>query len=117
MSLFKTAMDTAGEYAKLVDDQQNAQAIYTQIKAEYDTTEAEVLRISGQDKLLDETPLLHYSLARRDPYLDPLNNIQITLIKRHRNYVREHGPDAESPWLDLLLRTINAIAAGLRNTG
>ncbi|MGB0847591.1 MAG: phosphoenolpyruvate carboxylase [Thiolinea sp.] len=117
MSLFKTAMDTAGEYAALAENQQSAQAIYSQIKAEYDTTRTEILRVSGQQNLLDETPLLHYSLARRDPYLDPLNNIQITLIKRHREYVQQHGADAQSPWLELLLRTINAIAAGLRNTG
>jgi len=52
-------------------------------------------------------------MKRRDPYLDPLNHIQIMLIKRHRQYQGEEP----SPWLDNLLRTINAIAAGMRNTG
>lgn len=117
MSLFKTAMDTAGEYAKLVGDQHNAQAIYGQIKAEYQLTVREVLRITGQQALLDDAPLLHYSLSRRDPYLDPLNHIQITLIKRHRDFLQREGQDADSPWLAPLLRTINALAAGIRNTG
>jgi phosphoenolpyruvate carboxylase len=66
--------------------------------------------------LMEETPLLQYSLQRRNPYLDPLNHIQITLIRRHRQYAQEHDC-VESPWLPALLRTINAIAAGMRNTG
>ena len=66
--------------------------------------------------LMEETPLLQYSLQRREPYLDPLNHIQITLIKRHRHYAQEQQT-VESPWLPVMLRTINAIAAGMRNTG
>jgi phosphoenolpyruvate carboxylase len=54
-------------------------------------------------------------LARRNPYLDPLNHIQIALLKRYR---QAPGSDTSpSAWLDPLLRSINAIAAGMRNTG
>jgi phosphoenolpyruvate carboxylase len=77
---------------------------------------AEVLSVAHLSALMEETPLLQYSLQRRDPYLDPLNHIQITLIQRHRQYVQETG-NTDSPWLPTLLRTINAIAAGMRNTG
>jgi len=62
-----------------------------------------------------ETPQLALSLTRRNPYLDPLNQIQLMLIRRYRN---ENVTEEErAQWLDPLLRTINAIAAGMRNTG
>ncbi len=116
MAMYKAEMDTAREYAELASDQTNAQEIFAAIRAEYALTSTEVLAIARLHTLLEETPLLQYSLQRRDPYLDPLNHIQITLIKRHRQYVAETG-ETDSPWLPALLRTINAIAAGMRNTG
>lgn len=117
MALFKAEMDIAKAYSALVIDQSNASSIYNQIKAEFELAVDEVLRIAEQAELLEDMPMLHYSLSRRDPYLDPLNHIQVTLIKRHREFLASEGQDAESPWLDPLLRTINAIAAGIRNTG
>ncbi len=116
MALYKGEMDTAREYAELAENQENAQQIFADIRAEYERTVAEVLSVAHLSSLMEETPLLQYSLQRRDPYLDPLNHIQITLIRRHRQYVQETG-STDSPWLPTLLRTINAIAAGMRNTG
>lgn len=116
MALYKGEMDTAHEYAALVKDQNTAQAIFADIRAEYALTVAEILAVAGLNTLMEETPLLQYSLQRRDPYLDPLNHIQITLIRRHREYAEQTG-NTDSPWLPTLLRTINAIAAGMRNTG
>ena len=116
MALYKGAMDTAREYAELAENQENAQKIFADIRAEYELTVAEVLGVAHLNSLMEETPFLQYSLQRRDPYLDPLNHIQITLIRRHRQYVQETG-STDSPWLPTLLRTINAIAAGMRNTG
>jgi phosphoenolpyruvate carboxylase len=52
---------------------------------------------------------------RRDPYLDPLNHIQIKLLKRYRD--ESLSEEERDSWLDPLLRSINAIAAGMRNTG
>ena len=58
--------------------------------------------------------MLALSLSRRNPYLDPLNEIQVHLLGR----LREPGQDETGgPWLRPLLRSINAIAAGMRNTG
>jgi phosphoenolpyruvate carboxylase len=116
MAMYKAEMDTAREYAELAVDQDNAQKIFADIRAEYALTTTEVLQVARMNALMDEAPLLQYSLQRRDPYLDPLNHIQITLIRRHRQHAQETG-DTDSPWLPVLLRTINAIAAGMRNTG
>jgi phosphoenolpyruvate carboxylase len=116
MALFKARMDTAKEYSSLWSDQKRSAEIYAKIKAEYSETVNCILEIAELDKLMDETPLLQYTLERREPYLDPLNHIQITLLRRHRKHI-ELQDNASSPWLDELLLTINAIAAGMRNTG
>ena len=115
MALFKAQMDTAKEYAGLWENQERSMSIYGKIAEEYYRTVKEVLNIAGIDSLMAETPLLQYSLQRREPYLDPLNHIQITVLRRHRNHISSSND--ESPWLEELLLTINAIAAGMRNTG
>ncbi len=115
MALFKAQMDTAKEYAGLWADKKRSMIIYNKIAEEYYLTVKEVLGIAQIDTLMAETPLLQYSLSRREPYLDPLNHIQITVLGRHRQHMISSKD--ESPWLDELLLTINAIAAGMRNTG
>ena len=115
MALFKARMDTAKEYAGLWAEKERSMSIYDKIADEYFRTVKEVLATAQLDSLMDETPLLQYSLERREPYLDPLNHIQITVLGRHREHI--NTSEEESPWLDELLLTINAIAAGMRNTG
>ena len=115
MALFKAQMNIAKEYSLLWDNKKRSKEIFDKIKNEYQLTVEEVLAIAGIDELMAETPLLQYSLERREPYIDPLNHIQITTLARHRKHLAES--DDESPWLDELLLTINALAAGLRNTG
>ena len=76
---------------------------------------AGVLAVAGVAELLEENPMLQRTLARRAPYLDPLNHIQLELLRRYRG---ERLSDAEKEAnLDPLLRSINAIAGGMRNTG
>ncbi len=116
MALFKARMDTAKDYSNLWSNKELSAKIYNKIKTEYEQTVHCILEIADIDNLMDETPLLQYSLQRREPYLDPLNHVQITLLRRHRDYMNNHKDD-DSPWLDGLLLTINAIAAGMRNTG
>ncbi len=116
MALFKAQMDIAKEYASLWKDHERSMQIYQMIANEYYRTVREVLSVAKLDALMDETPLLQYSLRRREPYLDPLNHIQITLLRRHREHLAISGEN-DSPWLESLLLTINAIAAGMRNTG
>jgi phosphoenolpyruvate carboxylase len=115
MALFKGEMEIAHEYTRLASDHAGAERIYGKIRAEYIRTVEQVLQISGQQQLLEENATLGLSLYRRNPYLDPLNNIQITLLSRYRNI--SLTDEQRNRWLHPLLRSINAIASGMRNTG
>jgi len=110
MSLSKADMDIARDYAALCGDEQIARRIYDAIASEYGRAVRGILAINDGDALLDDNPVLQLSLARRRPYLDPLNHIQTVGVSCHRRGL-------EGDWLDPVLRSINAIAAGMRNTG
>jgi phosphoenolpyruvate carboxylase len=115
MSLAKANMTIAREYATLSTHPATGRRIYGRIRDEYQRTVSYVLQVIGAAELLEENPVLALSLSRRHPYLEPLNYIQIALLRRYRDpCLRE--PEREA-WLDPLLRSINAIAAGMRNTG
>ncbi|HHH46154.1 MAG TPA: phosphoenolpyruvate carboxylase [Thiotrichales bacterium] len=115
MALFKAQFDIARQYTRLAHDQAMAQRIYGKIREEYERTVRQVLEVAEIRVLLEENPSLYLSLSRRDPYLDPLNHIQVRLLERFRDPSR---PEAERErWKGPLLRSINAIAAGMRNTG
>ncbi|MEA2078292.1 MAG: phosphoenolpyruvate carboxylase, partial [Pseudomonadota bacterium] len=115
LSLAKAEMDIAQEYTSLCEDQQTAQAVYARIREEHDRTLDMVREVADIRCLLEETPALALSLTRRDPYLDPLNHIQIKLLGRARNPALDESE--RERWLGPLLRSINAIASGMRNTG
>jgi phosphoenolpyruvate carboxylase len=115
MSLAKADTRIAREYANLSRDPARADKIFEAIKTEFDRTLTQVLEVTQAATLLQENPQLKLSLQRRNPYLDPLNHIQIMLLKRHRELAPEQ--QAQDELLHPLLRTINAIAAGMRNTG
>ena len=115
MSLFKADMTIAKGYMGLCHQRQEAEQIYQAIADEYQHTVRHILEISRLDYLMAETPHIALSLMRREPYLDPLNQIQLYLLKKYRD---ESADEAEQQrWLNPLLRSINAIAAGMRNTG
>jgi len=115
MSLFKANMNIARQYAQLCGDPDLAQRVFDVIHSEYQRTVTQVLNVVGSHRLMEENPTLALSLNRRNPYLDPLNYIQITLLERSRD--QDLDETARQVWLDPLLRSINAIAAGMRNTG
>jgi len=115
MSLFKADMHIAQDYVGLCKDQDTAQPIYNLINSEYNRTRLRVLEAARLPELMAETPHLALSLTRRNPYLDPLNQIQRILIERYRN--ESLDDETRNQWLNPLLRSINAIAAGMRNTG
>ena len=85
------------------------------ICGEYELTVSRVLQVAECKQLLEEPPALRLSLTRRDPYLDPLNHLQITMLKRYRDETL--SMEERNRWLGPLLRSINAIATGMRNTG
>ncbi|EHQ51104.1 phosphoenolpyruvate carboxylase [Ectothiorhodospira sp. PHS-1] len=117
MSMAKADMEIAEEYARLCHDRALAKRVFGLIREEYLRTVEEVLTVSSKETLLDDNPVLALSLMRRNPYLDPLNHIQITLLRRHRALQGSGSDGVDDPWLSPLLRSINAIAAGMRNTG
>ena len=109
MSLFKAEMHIAHAYLRLAEDPAGAEVIYKRIAVEYKRTSTQVLNLAGLRGLLEETPDLQHSLARRNAYLDPLNHIQIALLERYRS---KAASEQRQECLDPLLRSINAIAAG-----
>ncbi len=115
MALFKADMDIAEEYAELCLDEAVRQRVFDAIREEFNRTRRQILDVAGIHGLLEETPLLHQSLLRRDPYLDPLNHIQLALLRRYRDPTL--SDEEREAVLTPLLRSINAVAAGLRNTG
>ncbi len=114
MSLFKSELAIAHDYAGLCHDPAVAAEIFGRIAAEYHRTLDGILAVSGMGELLEDNPRLALSLARRNPYLDPLNSIQVTALRRSREAADE---DERGRWLTPLLRSINALATGMRNTG
>ena len=113
MALFKTEMGIAREYAGLCQDPAVGERIFDLIESRHHLAVQQILQVAGQRTLLEEMPDLAISLAHRNPYLDPLNHIQVVLLKN----LRDAQGEGDSPWLEPLLRSINAIAAGMRNTG
>jgi phosphoenolpyruvate carboxylase len=110
MTLAKTDMDIARMYvSSLVEP--GLHAIYQQIADEHDRTVAEILNLTGEPSLIAARPLLGRTLAVRADYLRPVHYLQVELLGRHRSGSEE--PDLRRA----LLITVNAIAAGLRNTG
>ncbi len=112
MALAKSDLGIARDYSLLVKDRNAANQIIDDIEKEFEWTVQTLLRIVGSDQLLSDNTKLSLSLSRRQPYLDPLNYIQVMLLKAHREI-----PDEDTVNLDPLLRTIHAIATGMKNTG
>ncbi|WP_233452244.1 phosphoenolpyruvate carboxylase, partial [Metabacillus niabensis] len=112
MALMKADITTAKEYTSLVKDKTIAERIFGNIVEEYEKTKEILLKISGDEELLDHTPNIKESVYRRNPYVDPLNFLQVELIKELR---AQEEPNEEL--LTEVLLTISGIAAGLRNTG
>lgn len=117
MALSKAEMHIARDYAGLCADVEVRERIISAIENEYETTCTLLLKTLEIPHLLDENPTLSRSIQRRNPYLDPLNYIQLTLLKRMRESTPVETPPEERQWNYPLLRTINAIANGMRNTG
>lgn len=115
MALYKADMTTAKEYSELCLDNDTRDRVYKLISDECERTRRITLQVSNMTKLLDDIEPLALSLMRRDPYLDPLNHIQVKLLKRYRDESLDESE--RKKWLNPLLRSINAIAAGMRNTG
>ncbi|ABD08287.1 Phosphoenolpyruvate carboxylase [Rhodopseudomonas palustris HaA2] len=111
MVLSKSSLGIASRYAELVPDETLRREIFGRIRAEWHASVDGLLAIMGHDKLLQGNPLLDRSIRHRFPYLDPLNHVQVQLLREHRT----HDPDEQI--LRGIQLTINGISAGLRNSG
>jgi phosphoenolpyruvate carboxylase len=111
MVLAKADIGIASRYADLVEDRKLGQAIFRRLRDEWRLTVEMVCRIMDQKSLLESNPLLARSIRNRFAYLDPLNHVQIELLKRER----AKGGDPRV--VEGIRLTINGIAAGLRNSG
>jgi phosphoenolpyruvate carboxylase len=111
MVMAKSDLAIAAHYAELVADKEIAAAIFGQIRSGWQQTHDAVLHITGQNRLLESKPALEDSIRLRLPYLEPLNLLQIELLKRNR--LGEDDPRIR----DGIQLSINAIATALRNAG
>jgi phosphoenolpyruvate carboxylase len=111
MTLAKTDMDIAAHYVESLVDPP-LRPLFATIRDEFDLTRAQVLRLTGEERLLDRSPDLQDAIAIRKPYLDPICYLQVGLLRRLR------ASSQPEPLLRrALLLTVNGVAAGLRNTG
>jgi phosphoenolpyruvate carboxylase len=111
MVLAKSDIAIASRYAELVSDEALRNRVFSRLRAEWQGTVDAVLAIMGQESLLGSNPLLARSIRHRFPYLDPLNHMQIELLRRYR------AGDTDDDVVTGIHLTINGVAAGLRNSG
>ena len=111
MVLAKSDMGIAGLYAGLIEDETLRRSAFGRIKSSWQETHDRLLAITGQSRLLESKPALEASIRLRLPYIEPLNILQIELLKRHRS--GETDPRIREG----IQLSINAVATALRNSG
>ncbi len=111
MVLAKSDLQIARRYLTLVEDQELGQAIFGRIESAWKTTHDALLDITGQSRLLENNPVLDASIRLRMPYIEPLNLLQVELIRRHR------AGEADPRVQEGIQLSINAVAQALRNSG
>jgi phosphoenolpyruvate carboxylase len=111
MVLAKSDLGIASRYAELVPDAKLRAEVFGRISAEWQRTRRLLLEITGQAELLADNPALARSIRNRFPYLDPLNHLQVELLRRYR------AGETDERTRRAIHLTINGVAAGLRNSG
>jgi phosphoenolpyruvate carboxylase len=111
MVLAKSDIAIASRYSELVIDKALREQVFARVKQEWKSSIDAVCAITRQKTLLELNPLLARSIRNRFPYIDPLNHVQIELLRRHR------AGDPDPAVVQGIHLSINGIAAGLRNSG
>jgi phosphoenolpyruvate carboxylase len=111
MVLGKSDIAIGSRYAELVTDKDLREEVFDAVRAEWQRTRTHLLEITNSQELLASNPALALSFRNRQPYLDPLNHLQVDLLRRYR------AGHTEDQAKRAILLSINGIAAGLRNSG
>ena len=111
-ALGKSNIEIARSYLELMDE--TGKVFFDKVEHEFNLTKQMILLITEEAELLDHQPVLKKSISLRNPYIDPINFIQIEVLKKYR---QEKDPDKKEAILMLLRETVNGIAAGMKNTG
>ena len=115
MTLAKTDMEVAASYVRELVPA-DLQHLFEVIKAEFELTKREVLKLTGESTALENNVSLARTLEIRDKYLLPLHYLQVSFLQRVRE-VRASGQEPDAALRRALSVTVNGIATGLRNTG
>lgn len=115
MVIAKSDLAIAARYVELVEDKRLGKKIFALVKAEWQATSDALTLITGEKNRLASNPSLARSIEHRFPYLDPLNHLQVELMRRYRQ--RKEGDPENARVQTGIHISINGVAAGLRNTG
>jgi phosphoenolpyruvate carboxylase len=115
LTLRKADLGIATLYAGLVRDARRRGRILGLLTAEFARTERAILQVTGQSELLAREPVLQRSVALRNPYIDPLNYLQVEMLRRQRS--GRLSPEESEATRRVIEITINGISSGLKNTG
>ncbi|MCA1688198.1 MAG: phosphoenolpyruvate carboxylase, partial [Actinobacteria bacterium] len=115
MTLAKSDLRIAETYTSLISDPETRSRLWQRISEEHAACVDALLKITGNGNLLDDSPILQRSIRLRNPYVDPLSYIQVSLLRRLRS-LPEDSPEQETV-LNTLLLTISGISSGMLNTG
>jgi phosphoenolpyruvate carboxylase len=115
LDVAKADMGIAELYAELVEDENLRETIFTGMKDEHQRAYRYICLITDETRVLDRMPVIQVSIERRNPYVDPLNFIQVELLRE----LRALAPDTPEyhDALREVLATVNGIAAGMKTTG
>ena len=117
MVLAKSDIGIAARYKDLVTDAALRDAIFPRLKGEWQRSHDALLRILQQEILLQDNPQLARMIRNRFAYIDPLNHVQLQLLKRYRTAAAENPERVDEQIVECIHLTINGIATGLRNSG
>ncbi len=117
LALAKADMSVAHHYADLEEDADIRHRCWSLIAAERDRTRQALLDMVGGDELLGTNPWFRSSIDARNPYIDPLNLIQVDLLRRRRELPADASDTDREQLRDMLRLTVQGIAAGMRTTG
>jgi phosphoenolpyruvate carboxylase len=115
-SMLKADLDIAEMYVNLVPDAKIASEIFNIIRDEFLLTRKILIAVTGHNDLADSDPVIQRSIKLRQPYVDPLNYIQVEMLQRLRSISDETSQEAQD-LREAIGVTINGIASALRNTG